>query len=101
MSFEKNTEVNMKDLIESYQQYFAGFEEELEQRTASEIAYDNVIIKELSKGRSIKKALKIAAKKYPDEALQYIDENIDDIKEHYEFLLNHDLIKKKIARMTN
>jgi hypothetical protein len=91
----------VKDIIESYQQYFAGFEEELEQRTPDEVAYDNVIIKELSKGRSIKKALKIAARQYPDEALQYTDENIDDIQEHYEFLLNHELIKKKIARMTN
>lgn len=91
----------MKDIIASYQQYFAGFEEELAQRTPDEVAYDNAVIKELSKGRSIKKALKIAAKKYPDEALQYTDENIDDIQEHYEFLLNHELIKKKIARMTN
>jgi hypothetical protein len=91
----------MKDLIGFYQQYFAGFEEELKQRTVNEIAYDDIIIKELNKGRSIKKALKIAAKKYPDEALQYTDETIDEIKEHYEFLLNHELIKKKIARMTN
>ena len=91
----------MKDLIGFYQQYFAGLEEELNQRTPDEIAYDNVIIKELSKGRSIKKALKIAARQYPDEALQDTDETIEDIKEHYEFLLNHELMKKKIARMTN
>lgn len=91
----------MKDLIGFYQQYFAGFEEELAQRTTEEIAYDNAIIKELSKEQSIKKALKIAAREYPDEALQDTDENIDDIKEHYEFLLNHELIKKKITRLTN
>ena len=91
----------MKDLINFYQQYFARLEEELSQRTPDEAAYDNAIIKELSKGRSIKKALKIAARQYPDEALQYTDENIDDIKEHYEFLLNHELMKKKIAQMTN
>lgn len=91
----------MKEVIEFYHQYFAGFEEELAQRTPDEVAYDNAIIKELSKGRSIKKALKIAARQYPDEALQYRDETIDDIQEHYEFLLNHELMKKKIARMTN
>jgi len=91
----------MKDLIEFYQQYFAGFEEELEQRTADEIVYDNIIIKELGKGRSIKKALKIAAQEYPNEALQYTNETLDDIKEHYEFLLNHELIKQKITRLTN
>ena len=91
----------MKEIIDSYYQFSSEFEEELRQRTPDEIAYDNVIIQELSKGSSIEEALKIAAQKYPDEALQYTDETIDDIKEHYEFLLNHELIKSKIARLTN
>ena len=60
-----------------------------------------MIIKELQKGLSIKKALKMAANEYPNEALQYTDENIEDIQSHYDFLLNHELIKRKIARLTN
>ncbi len=91
----------MKDIIEFYCQYFAGFEEELQQRTAGEVAYDNIIIQELSKGKSIKEALQIAGRMYPDEALQDSDETLEDIKAYYEFLLNHELIKKKIARLTN
>ena len=42
----------------------------------------------------------MAAREYPDEALQDTDENIDDIQTHYEFLLEHELIKNKIARPT-
>jgi hypothetical protein len=91
----------MKELIEFYTQFSSEFEEELQQRTPDEIAYDNSILKELKKGRSIKRALKIAAREYPDEALQYTDENLDDIQAHYEFLLNHELIKHKIAGLSN
>ncbi len=35
----------MKEVIEFYHQYFAEFEEELQQRTPDEVAYDNIIIK--------------------------------------------------------
>ncbi|MCI0693842.1 hypothetical protein L0337_17775 [candidate division KSB1 bacterium] len=91
--------MNTKDIIESYNQMTAGFEKELEERTADEVAYDNVIIQELRKGSSIKKALKIAAEKYPDEALQYDDETIGDIKAHYDYLLNHEAIKNRIKQL--
>ncbi len=91
----------MKDLIEFYHQFSSEFEEELKQRTSDEVAYDNAVIKEPKKGETMKNALDIAAQSYPDEALQYTDENIDDIQAHYEFLLNHELIKSKIARLTN
>ena len=84
-----------------YQQYFSGFDQELEQRTPAEAAYDNEIIKERGKGGSIKKALNIAAKKHPAETFQNTDENIDDIQTHYAFLLQHQLIKSKIAGLTN
>lgn len=83
-------------IIESYKQMTAGFEKELEERTADEVAYDNIIIEELRKGSPIKKALKIAAEKYPDEALQYDDETIGDIESHYDYLLNHEAIKNRI-----
>ncbi len=83
-------------VIESYMQRNAWFEKELEERTAGEVAYDNVIIQELRKGSSIKKALKIAAEKYPNEALQYDDDTIGDIESHYDYLLNHEAIKNRI-----
>lgn len=91
--------MNATEIIESYNQMTAGFEKELEERTADEVAYDNVIIQELRKGSSIKKALKIAAEKYPDEALQYDDETIGDIKAHYDYLFNHEAIKNRIKQL--
>jgi len=93
--------MNATEIIESYNQMTAGFEKELAERTADEVAYDNVIIQELRKGSSIKKALKIAAEKYPEEALQYDDETIGDIKAHYDYLLNHETIKNRAITMKN
>jgi len=99
MQKAQNDDVKQKiatGIIESYKQMTTGFEKELEERTADEVAYDNIIIEELRKGSSIKKALKIAAEKYPDEALQYDDDTIGDIESHYEYLLNHEAIKNRI-----
>ncbi len=50
----------MKEIIDSYNQMSSSSEELLNERTPDEIAHDNILIKELRKGRSIKKALKIA-----------------------------------------
>jgi hypothetical protein len=50
----------MKEIIDSYNQMSSSSEELLNERTPDEIAHDNIVIKELRKGRSIKKALKIA-----------------------------------------
>jgi len=95
----QNDDVKQKiatGIIESYKQMTTGFEKELEERTVDEVAYDNIIIEELRKGSSIKKALKIAAEKYPDEALQYDDDTIGDIESHYDYLLKHEAIKNRI-----
>ncbi len=82
------------DFLETY---LAQASELVGDRTPDEIAYDNAIIKELRKGRPIKKALKIAAGKYPDEALQWDKNTINDIAAHDEYLMNHEEIKNKMA----
>lgn len=91
----------MKELIEFYQDFSAEFEEELRQRTPEETAYDMVILQELYDGESIETALEVAGEVYPDEALGYTDDQLEDLEAHYEFLLNHEIIKGKIARLTN
>ena len=90
--------MNVNDIIDSYLQSTTEFDAQLRQRTADEIAYDNAILDELRKGSSIEKSLDIAAEKYPNEALQYDDNSIDDIKAHYEYLLNHEAIKNRIRQ---
>lgn len=90
----------MKDLIDSYLKGTEEFSALLRQRTLGEVAYDNTVVAELRKGLSIKKALKLAGEKYPDEALQWDDEIIQDIKAHYEYLRNHEDIIAKLKSVS-
>ena len=85
----------MKELIDSYLKDAEEFSAMLGERTPGEVAYDNAVVGELQKGLSIKKALRLAGEKYPNEALHLNDEIIHDIKVHYEYLRNHqDIIAK-------
>ena len=70
-----------------------------EERTPEEVAYDKVMLKELGRGRTIERALRIAAKKFPDEALQYTKETLGDIAAHYEYIGNRNLIKKRLGQI--
>ena len=93
-----NTKIGdgLKELIDSYLKDTREFSSMIEERTAGEVAYDNEVVIALRKGLSIKKALKVAGKKYPNDALQWDDETIKDIKVYYEYLMNHEDILAKI-----
>ena len=82
-----------------YREISAEFEASLQDRTPEEAAYDEAILQELRNGRSIKQALEAAAKKFPSEALLYNDETIAQIKDHYEYLLNHEELKAKLKQL--
>ncbi len=98
---QKDEEISLKNIFKGYNQMTAEFEGTLDERTAGEIAHDNIVLSELRRGSSIKEALDAAAEKYPEEALQYDDENIDDIRIHYNYLLNHEIIKNRMAQFSN
>jgi len=49
----------------------------------------------------IEKALEIAGKKYPEEALQYDAENIDEIHVQYDHLLNYEKIQNRMQEISN
>jgi len=68
----------------------------LEERTAGEVAYDTEVVIGLRRGLSIRRALKLAAEKYPDDALKWDDGTINDLKAHYEYLMNHEDILVKL-----
>jgi hypothetical protein len=93
-----NTEMGdeMKDLIDSYLKDTVEFSSMLRERTAGEVAYDNKVVIGLRRGLPIKRALELAGEKYPDDALKWDDETINDIKAHYEYLMNHEDILAKI-----
>jgi len=90
----------VKDLIDLYLKNTEEFSATLEARTPSEVAYDNEVVAGLRKGLAIKKALKLAKEKYPDEALQWDDQTIQDIKTHYEYLRDHEDILSKINHVS-
>ncbi|MFQ5825476.1 MAG: YecA family protein [bacterium] len=98
---KESEKVSMREVFDDYMEWNKEFEKELKERTETEIAYDNVILEELRKGKSIKRALEVAAIKFPDEALQYDSNNINDIRDHYEYLLTHEEIKNRMQQMSN
>ena len=59
------------------------------QPTADEIAYDRLVVEALNNGMPIQAALSFAGTRYPAEALQWTDEDLDGISAHYEFLRNN------------
>jgi hypothetical protein len=80
------------DIIE---QYLLRSQEIVGNRTQEEERYDKEVIRWLRKGKNIRKAINKANKKYPKEALQVDESNINDVAVHYEYLLEHaDIIGK-------
>ena len=86
----------MKELIDSYLKDTVEFSSMLEERTSGEVAYDSEVVIALRRGLSIKRALEVAGEKHPDEALKWDDGTINDIKAHYEYLMNHEDILAKL-----
>ncbi len=66
------------------------------ERTKNEEQYDNEIVKWLRKTGDIKTSLKKANKKHPSEAVQYDENNINDIHSHYHYLMEHAEIVRKL-----
>jgi len=65
-------------------------------RSPSEKAYDDAVVDGLRQGHSIKESLAIAGAKFPDEAMEWSDSNIDEIAAHYDYLRNHSDILRMI-----
>jgi hypothetical protein len=70
-------------------------------RSPSEKAYDDAVVDALSQGKTIKESLAIAATQFPDEAIQWSDDNIGQIAAHYDYLRNHSDILKMIETHKN
>ncbi len=68
----------------------------LAERTPAEVAYDNDVLAGLRKGLPIREALELASEKHQEEVLKVDDTTIGDIKDHYEYLRNHEDILAKL-----
>jgi hypothetical protein len=89
------------ELLDGYLESTAEFSTMLNNRTPGEIAYDNEVVAGLRKGFAITKSLELAGEKYPIEALQWDENTIAEIKDHYEYLMNHQDILSKIESLSS
>ena len=79
------------------EQYLERANEIIGERSKEEEKYDNEVVKWLRKQGNIRKALNKANQKYPNQALKYDDSNIDDLASHYEYLMQHMNMVKKLG----
>lgn len=79
------------------EQYLNRANEIIGDRTKEEERYDKEVLRWLGKGKSIQKAINKANQKYPKEALEVDADNINDVAAHYDYLLEHDNIIRKIS----
>jgi len=81
--------------VDFLNQYLQRSLEVIGDRTQEEVRYDKEVLRWLRKGKKIQKAIERANNKYPKEALDVNDRTINDVAAHYEYLLEHeDIIKK-------
>lgn len=83
--------------MEFLEQYLNRANEIIGDRTKDEERYGKEVLRWLRKGKGIKKAINKANKKYPKEALKVDDNTINDVASHYDYLLEHDNIIRKIS----
>jgi hypothetical protein len=88
---------DIKQLEPLYSERNSWRDQELATRSFAEAAYDDVILACLQEGKSIDESIKAANAQYPDEALQINENNLNDLKAHYEYLFNHLIIKDKFT----
>lgn len=81
------------DLLDHYLQ---RSQEIIGDRTREEIRYDKEVLRWLRKGKKIQKAIERANKKYPKEALEVNKKTINDVAAHYDYILEHENIMKKM-----
>jgi Skp family chaperone for outer membrane proteins len=78
-------------------QYLNRANEIIGDRTKEEERYDKEVLRWLRKGKGIQKAINKANQKYPNEALEVVTDNVNDVAAHYDYLLEHDNIIRKIS----
>ena len=82
--------------MDFFSQYLQPSQEIIGDRTREEMRYDKEVLRWLRKGKKIQKAIEKANKKYPKEALDVSDRAINDVAAHYEYLLEHENIMKRM-----
>ena len=66
-------------------------------RSQSEIAYDDCVVAHLNLGMDIKRAIRAANQKHPEEALKSGPEHWPDLAARYDYILQHKAILKTLG----
>jgi len=82
--------------VDLFSQYLQRSQEIIGDRTREEMRYDKEVLRWLRKGKKIQKAIERANKKYPKEALEVDKKTINDVAAHYDYILEHENIMKKM-----
>ena len=97
-SFAQFTFMERTADMDILKQYLEMAAEIIGYRTPGEEKYDREVTRWLEKGKPIKKAIAKANEKYPEEALRIEDTSLADVQAHYEYLLEHERIMRRLNR---
>ena len=77
--------------------YLQRAREIIGERSQSEIAYDDSVVAQLSRGMDITRAIRAANQEHPEEALEPRPEHWEDVAARYEYLLEHQAVLKTLG----
>jgi hypothetical protein len=83
--------------IDGINAYLARAREIIGDRTEGGAAYDNAVVAFLTNGQDIKKAISMANREHPAEALKPGANDWPDLAARYEYLKEHNAILKKLG----
>ena len=77
--------------------YLAQSRELIGIRSQAEIAYDDAVVAHLSRKMDIKSAICAANAEHPNEALKIQKSQLQDVADHYDYLIKHKEILRRLG----
>lgn len=86
-------------MVRLLEEYLKRANEIIGPQSKEEELYDTEVVRWLKNYGKIRRALNRANKKYPEEALHYDDSDLEELKDRYEYILNHNDKVKKLRHL--
>ncbi|MBN9692976.1 MAG: hypothetical protein J0M24_22260 [Verrucomicrobia bacterium] len=83
--------------VNEINEYLQRAREIIGERSQAEIAYDDFVVVQLSRGADIKRAIRAANQEFPGEALTPGPDHWTDLASRYEYIREHKGILKKLG----
>jgi hypothetical protein len=94
-----NISGDVKRLFAAHDLFTASLREELAERSAGEVLYDDCLLHHLRKGKAFKIAMRKANAKFPSEALAPNESDLGTCEEHYLSILRMEEIDQRRAAL--